>query len=175
MTTILSACGKEDGAQVSFVLTRVNDNSSGLNSLRAMLDRDHVTKAICEVMDNDKRPLVMDTVEITSSEQQEHILTNIPEGSGYFARIKGLEVIDGNETVYECGVTGPFDLVAGKKHFVSLVIHYPLAGDPACSNICQTNSDCEPAGECLSPCASDPSKAETNPEQNCTMALCSPN
>jgi hypothetical protein len=164
----LAGCGQE-GASVGFVLLRAEDLRPGSLAPRtAGLDREYVREATCQILNSELGTVASETFDVdpeSTPGEQEARLTGVPAGSGFFARILGL---DDSREVHECGVTGPFNLGGGKEHWITIVIQPPPNGDPYCQAVCATDEGCPSGAYCPSPCASgDDSGA-------CVRALCLP-
>lgn len=166
LMSLLPGCENPDTAQVGFVLIRA-ENMENNNSIRAQgLDRQHVARAECQVLDAQGLELSGGMVPIddtTAAGEQEVALENVPVGENRFARIRGLEE---DSTVWECGATGPFTLEKGQKLMVTIIIHRVRTQDQQCEQLCTSHQDCPADSYCPSLCA-----RQTNAEE-CTEALC---
>lgn len=165
---LAAGCGRESGAVVGFVILRADELRPGSLTPRGGLDREHVVEATCEVLDAELATVASRTVALDPDVEpgtQEVRLQEIPAGTKHFARLLGL---DGQREVHECGVTGPFVLERGEKHWVTIVIDDPPPGDPYCQAICEDDDDCQQGAYCQSPCA----RGEDT--DACVYALCLP-
>lgn len=162
---LLHGCDNTDTARVGFVLIRADQaNSSGPRA--SGLDRAHVAWAECQVLDASGAELIGGMVPIdngTQAGEQEVALDNVPVGDNRFARIRGLQE---DQSVWECGATGPFSLEKGQQYTVTIIIHTAREQDPRCEQLCTSHQDCPADSYCPSLCA----RQVDSPE--CTEALC---
>lgn len=167
-------CGENHLGEVGFVLIRLEElEGGGLQSRGVGLDRTQVVEATCEILKSDRTLVAGETFDVnpqTPPGEQEVRLQGVRAGSGYYARILGL---DANQEVYECGVTGPLTIKGGKKHWVEIVIATPFEGDPNCNELCSSDDDCLAGAFCPSLFALE-GNTECVQEGNCTQALCKP-
>jgi hypothetical protein len=144
-------CGENPQTEVGFILVRPGPSRGETLGLRDGLDRTHVVEATCEILKSDGTSLASETFDVDPEAipgEQEVRLRGIRAGSNYFARILGL---DDQGAVYECGISGPFTIRKGKKHWVEIAIVTPPDEDPGCDELCRSHDDCPAGSFCPSP------------------------
>jgi hypothetical protein len=165
-------CGESPKTEVGFVLVRLDVPKGGALSPRAVgLDRANVVKATCEILNGDGIRVAGETFDVnpeTVPGEQEVRLRGIQAGSDCFARILGL---NSGGDVYECGVSGPMTIKAGKKHWVVIAIGPPPEKDHWCEELCRSDDDCPSGSFCPSPLARGRGTGCIE-SKDCTPALC---